>query len=62
MVLEHVQYEISVKGTQLAKHPNSLHMFMYAWLIFPITRLLDDAIPGYERHRAIEMMKNRKIL
>jgi len=62
MVLEHVQYEISVKGTQLAKHPNSLHMFKYPWLIFLIVRLLGDAIPGYERHPAVGMMKNRKIL
>ena len=30
--------------------------------MFPIMHLLDDAIPGYERHWAIDMMKNRKIL
>jgi len=62
MVLEHVQYEISVKGTPLANHTNSLHMFKYTWLIFPITRLLDHAIPGYERHWAIDKMEARKHL
>ena len=27
MVLEHVQHEISVKGTPVANHTNSVHMF-----------------------------------
>jgi len=37
-------------------------MFKYPWLMFPTLSLLDDAIPGYDRHWAIDMMKNRKIL
>jgi len=37
-------------------------MFRYPWLMFPIMGLLDDAIPGYDRHWAIDMMKTRKIL
>jgi len=37
-------------------------MFRYPWLMYPTMRLLDDAIPGYDRHWAIDMTKNRKIL
>jgi flavin-dependent dehydrogenase len=37
-------------------------MFNYPWVMFPMMRLLDDAIPGYDRHWALDMMKTRKIL
>jgi len=37
-------------------------MFTYPRLMFPVMRFLDDAIPGYDRHWAIDMMRDRKIL
>jgi hypothetical protein len=37
-------------------------MFNYPWMMFPLMRLLDDAIPGYDRHWAIDMIKTRKVL
>ena len=37
-------------------------MFNHPKLMFPLMRMLDDAIPGYDRHWAIDMMKTSKAL
>ncbi len=42
--------------------PTMHFMFRYPWIVSPLMRLLDDAIPGYERHWGLEMMKGIKMV
>jgi len=37
-------------------------MFRYPWLMKPMLGILDDSIPGYDRHWAKDMMVGRKRL